>query len=79
LIKSGLEEERIYFILQFLGNSILPMEAKAGTGSRGFQAVLLTGLFPMAFSVCFLIAHKTTGPGMASTTLGYVFPYQSLT
>lgn len=55
------------------------MEAKAGTGSRGFQAVLLTGLFPMAFSVCFLIAHKTTGPGMASTTVGYVFPYQSLT
>ena len=32
--------------------------------------MLLTGLFPLAFSACFLIEPSTTSPGMAPPTMG---------
>jgi hypothetical protein len=37
---------------------------------RGHGGMLLTGLFPLACSTCFLIESKTTSPGMAPPTIG---------
>jgi hypothetical protein len=39
---------------------------------------LLTGLFMVAFSACFLIEPRATSSGMATPTLGWNFPHQSL-
>jgi hypothetical protein len=36
--------------------------------------VLLTGLLPLACSICFLIEPRTTSPGMAPPTRGWALP-----
>jgi hypothetical protein len=39
---------------------------------RGHGGMLLTGLLPLACSICFLIELKTTSPRMAPPTIGWV-------
>jgi len=51
------------------------LEAGADGGTEG---ILLTGLVLMVCAVCFLIALRTTSPGMAPSTMGCAFPHQSL-
>jgi len=41
---------------------------------RGHGGMLLTGLLPLACSACFLIEPRTTSPGMAPLTMGWVLP-----
>ena len=45
---------------------------------RSHGTTMLTGLLPMACSVCFLIEPRTTSPGMAPLTMGWALPDQSL-
>jgi len=42
---------------------------------RSHGEVLLTGLFPMAYLVCFLTEHRTTIPEMSPPTKGWSFPH----
>jgi hypothetical protein len=39
---------------------------------------LLTGLLPVACSVCALLEPRTTNPRMAQLTMSWAFPHQSL-
>jgi len=41
---------------------------------RGHGGMLLTGLLPLACSACSLIEPKTTSPGKAPPTMGWVLP-----
>jgi hypothetical protein len=45
---------------------------------RSHGGMLLTGLLIMACSACFLIEPRTTSPRMASPTMGWALPNQSL-
>jgi hypothetical protein len=46
-------------------------EPRGRSWCRGYGEVLLNGLFPMAWSACFLIEPRATSPGMASPTVGW--------
>ena len=41
-----------------------------------YKVVLLTGLLPLACSVCFLIKSRTHSPGMTPPIMGWVLPQQ---
>lgn len=59
-----------------------PSLGEVRTGTRAWrqelssEAVLLTGVLPLASSDCFLIQLRTTWPGMVAA-VDYTFPHQS--
>jgi hypothetical protein len=65
-----------------------PKEVRTGTHTgqelggrswgRGHGGMLLTGLLPLACSICFLIEPKTTRAGMAPPTMAWALPTWSL-
>jgi hypothetical protein len=43
---------------------------EAGADAEAMEAMLLTGVLPLACSACFLIEPRTTSPGMTPPTMG---------
>ena len=79
-------EERVYLASTSSLYSPSLREARTGTQagllsggwSTGHGRMLLTGLFPMACSACWLIEPRKTNPGMTPPTMGWALPYKSL-
>lgn len=77
------------FILHFLGNSISLRETKGRTWRQelkveamrnaDFWLILYGFLSLFCFLFWFFITHRTTGLGIALTTVVWVLPHQSLT
>ena len=81
-------QERVYLaytstVLFIIGGSQDRNSNRAGNWKQELMQspwrVLLTGLFPMACSACFLIELRTISAGMAPHTAVWVLSHQSLT
>lgn len=76
----SLGEERIS-VLQFSGSNSSLRDVRAGTWEQELVQrpwrVLLTDLFPVTCSVCFLGASGTTSTGVALPTVSCVLPQSS--
>lgn len=73
-------EERIYFILQFSGDTLSQKDIRAITQGRNWsrchRGTWLTDLLHMTCSACFLTCPKTTWPGVAPLMMGWALPNQ---
>ena len=81
MTKKQVGEERVYSAYTKL--LFITTEVKTGTQAgqeAGADAeamegwMSLTGLLPLACSVCFLIEPRSTSPGMAPPTMGWALP-----